>query len=241
MVFSRGQSWGVMEVLISVIILAMSMSVVFYVLNNVQDAQCVSQLKSTTLSLQNALLDVALGSPPTTRRVLYTMPSCGGKSVEALRFAYYASPAYCRSCPGSFGGCWLVEPLVYDYTRNQLYRLADAITCVNMPSDIELSIDTDATRCLTERLTQNFCTRFVPGTGENVSNTVWPNCSSTFAGTLDQFNYATLPNREADGSIKARAMTFVKRQGEKVFSFQLTKQTGGGFASTVTVCPLRQA
>lgn len=234
-----------MEVLISVIILAMSMAVVFYVLNNVQNTQCVSELKSQTLAMQNALLDVALGSPPTTRRVTYEMPSCGGKSVEAMRFSYYAERAYCQACPGAYGGCWLIEPMVYDYKSDKLLRMVDAITCVNMPADIELKIDSTPNKCLSDHLTTNFCPAFKPG--QNDASAA-PACDAQYAGVLSQLYYgpggpATPPTIAVGTGTQTRAhtVTFVKRAQEKVFQFEFTKQGGAGFQSTVLVCPCTNA
>ncbi len=234
----RGQAWGVMEILVSVIILAMSMSIVFYVLQNVQNAQCVSQLKSQTLAMQNALLDVALGSPPTTRRVFYTMPSCGGKSVEAMRFSYYAQPSYCRACPGSYGGCWLIEPMVYDYASDKLFRLVDAVTCVNMPADIELSKEDNPSKCLTDHISNTFCTSFKPG--QNDINTP-STCDYGHTGVLSQIFSADPNVAPPAGPNQVHTLNFVKKAGEKTFEFEFTKQGGSSFQSNVLVCPCKNA
>ncbi|MBI3587591.1 hypothetical protein HY095_00155 [Candidatus Micrarchaeota archaeon] len=143
----RGQaSWGVMEVLIAVILLGMSMAIVFYALREFDKTKCVIELKSNTIELQNALLDVALGAPPTTRRVVYKLPACGDTTVEGIRFAYYPTSAFCRICPGQFNGCWIAEPTVYDRRQDKYYRLEDASVCINMPANIDL-IPNDAGAC----------------------------------------------------------------------------------------------
>lgn len=242
----RGQAWGVMEVLVSVIILAMSMAIVFYVLQNVQSTQCVSELKSQTLSMQNALLDVALGSPPTTRRVFYKMPECGGKSVEAMRFSYYAEPAYCKACPGAYGGCWLIEPMVYDYKNEKLFRLVDAVTCVNMPADIELTMDDSiAGKCLTDHMSTNFCPRIKPGQNANITPSgCSKNSGAGYAGVLEQLYYGPGQNPPEIGATsqnRAHTLMFTKKASEKTFMFEFIKQGGSGFQSTVLVCPCANA
>ena len=226
-----------MEVLVSVIILAMSMAIVFYVLQNVQKTQCVSELKSATLAMQNALIDVALGSPPTTRKVFYKMPECSGTSVEALRFSYYADRAYCRTCPGSYSGCWLIEPLVYDYKQDSLYRLVDAVTCVDMPADIELAIEDNQNKCLSDHLSTSFCPAFSPGASTSFV------CEAKTAGSVAQVFYGTgqNPRRDGAGQEIARTRTFVKRPSEKTFFFEFTKQVGPSNTGTVQICPCQCA
>ena len=131
-------SWGVMEVLIATIILGMSMGVVFFALKNIEEIRCVSELKASTVALHNAMAKVALGNPPSTDSVTFAFPTCGDKSVQALRFVYYKEAEYCRQCPGQFDGCWIIEPTVYDIKQKRLYPLVDASVCVQMPAYISL-------------------------------------------------------------------------------------------------------
>ncbi len=127
-----------MEVLIAVIIMGFSMAIVLYAINSISDTQCVASLKTQTISLQNAMLDVALGSPPTQREVIYDFPTCGSKVVEALRFSRFTDPSLCSICPGQYGTCWIIQPMVYDYSSSSYYNLVSADVCVNMPADIDL-------------------------------------------------------------------------------------------------------
>ena len=149
-----------MEVLVAVIILGFSMSIVYYVIQNTTSTQCVEQLQAQTTQLQNAMLDVALGSPPTKQVVTYNFPSCGSQSVQALRFVKYTDPAFCRLCPGQYGSCWLIEPTVFDTSTQSYYMLTDASVCVNMPAAIQLDpIDQNSPNnaCQTDQsLTQHF-------------------------------------------------------------------------------------
>lgn len=135
---TRGQAWGVMEVLIAVIIMGFSMAIVLYSINSISDTQCVASLKTQTISLENAMLDVALGSPPTQREVVYNFPTCGNKVVEALRFSRFTEPSLCSICPGQYGTCWIIQPIVYDYSSSAYYNLVSADVCVDMPADIDL-------------------------------------------------------------------------------------------------------
>lgn len=168
------------------------------------------------------------------------MPSCGGKSVEVLRFSYYAAPEFCRTCPGAFGGCWIIEPVIYDYKLDRMYRLADALTCINMPADIELSIDNSGD-CLDERLNPNFCPRFQPGRASAAAFSCTSSNAEKVGVPTQLFYTGSTPRTGTDGSILARSMTFVKSPVEKTFYFKLTKEAGVGATSSVKICPIDQS
>ncbi|MEK6923987.1 MAG: hypothetical protein AABW54_01990, partial [Candidatus Micrarchaeota archaeon] len=92
----KGQAaWGSMEVLLSVIMLGFSMGIVFFAMQSLEDTRCIATLKAQTTSLENAMLDVALGAPPTQRKVDYSFPSCRGYQMAALRFVYYKNAKFC--------------------------------------------------------------------------------------------------------------------------------------------------
>ncbi len=230
----RGQaSWGVMEVLIATIILGMSMGIVFFALRNIEDTRCVASLKASTVSLQNAMLDVALGSPPTQRRVVFTMPQCGDKSVEALRFVYYKKRELCRLCPGQYSGCWIIEPTVYDAKLRKLYTLVDAATCVNMPADIGIvSVpSSDDPTCLGNQMTCTPCPEQSPDGSRlicmpgvhNVPATVYAASSScTSANPASQSLWSTFGRKRGD---------------PRTFIFELSKAVGPSAAGIIKVCP----
>ncbi|OIO25357.1 hypothetical protein AUJ14_04460 [Candidatus Micrarchaeota archaeon CG1_02_55_22] len=137
----KGQaSWGAMELLIGVIILSMSMAVVFFAMQNIQQSQCIADIRSQTINLENAILDVALGAPPTQRKVPYSFVQCGGSTLESIRFIYYGDAAFCRRCPYALKGCWIVQPTVYDAKTNRMYPVEDASVCINMPAEIDLQV-----------------------------------------------------------------------------------------------------
>ncbi len=133
-------AWGTMEVLIAVIILGFSMAIVFYMMNQVQTTQCVSTLKAQSTSLENAMVDVALGAPPTQREVQYPFTSCGSMRVSAMRFVYFKQPQLCGRCSGYYNGCWMIIPTYYDSKTNSLFDVTDASVCVNMPANIGLKL-----------------------------------------------------------------------------------------------------
>ncbi len=137
----RGQASGAIELVVAVIILVASMGLAFMVLQNTQTAQCTDKLKSQMRNLEAVLLDVALGSPATSREVDIQMSTCGGTSIEAIRLVYYDQQSYCGKCPATGGGCWIIEPLSYDAEQKQYNIVRDATTCINMPGRITLEQD----------------------------------------------------------------------------------------------------
>ncbi|MDP3742699.1 MAG: hypothetical protein Q8R15_05270 [Candidatus Micrarchaeota archaeon] len=137
----KGQASGPIELVVAVIILVASMGLAFMVLQNTQSAQCTDKLKSQMRGLEAIMLDVALGSPATSREVDIELASCGGTSIEAIRVVYYDSPAYCGKCPASGGGCWIIEPLSYSKDEQEYFTVRDATTCINIPGKVLLKTD----------------------------------------------------------------------------------------------------
>jgi hypothetical protein len=225
----RGQaSWGVMEILIATIILGMSLGVVFYSLKNVEEIRCVITLKASMTHLQNSFWKVAMHGSPSTDRVTLTMPSCGDKSVEAVRFVYYKQKELCRSCPGQYAGCWVIEPTVYDYSLKKFYRLNDASVCVqnNMPY---ISLTTVTTgKCLGNQISNEPCPNTVPGCRNDVEGGVPEN---VFKGNANGDGAASDSN-----SIWS---TFGRKPGDpRTFVFELSKSVEPSLSSSVQICPL---
>ncbi|MFH1247211.1 MAG: hypothetical protein V1644_02410 [Candidatus Micrarchaeota archaeon] len=137
----KAQASGPIELVVAVIILVASMGLAFMVLQNTQSAQCTDKMKSQMRNIDAIMLDVALGSPSTSREANIELASCGGISVEAIRVVYYDSLSYCGKCPASGGGCWMIEPLYYSKEEQQYFVLRDATTCINMPGKVILSND----------------------------------------------------------------------------------------------------
>ena len=133
---SRGQADAPIELLVAVIILAMSMSLAFYVINTSGEAQCIAEMRSQVRALESAMVDVAIGSPPTSRQAAFSMKSCGTKKIEGLRFVKYTTSAFCTACSGYTSGCWKIEPVYVDSVDGRLKPLDDASLCVEMPMDV---------------------------------------------------------------------------------------------------------
>ena len=134
----RGQSSGPIELVVAVIVMMASMGLAFTVFSNSESARCTNQLHSQIRGVEAALIDVALGSPSTTREVNLELGKCGDLNVEGVRVVYYNKPSFCQRCPSTGSGCWVLEPLTYS-TKTQSYAVVgDASTCVNIPGQIEL-------------------------------------------------------------------------------------------------------
>jgi hypothetical protein len=213
-----------MEILIATIILGMSMGVVFFSLKNIEETRCIADLKGSTVALQNAMLVVAFGSPPTTKRVAFKMPTCGDKSVEAVRFVYYKQRELCRLCPGQYEGCWVIEPTVYDFVQKKLYRLEDAAVCVQMPADISIEA-VISPECLGSQMTDTPCPQNLPdGTTCKIKET------AGFASPI----YDPISTRSA-----SVWQTFGRKQGDpRTFIFELSKAVTPGLSGSIRVCPM---
>jgi len=137
----RAQSSAPIELLVAVIILIASMSLAFIVLQNTQNAQCTDKLRADLSSLKNAMFDVSIGSPSTSREANLELKNCGDLNVEAVRVVYYKNPAYCGKCTASGGGCWKIEPLSYNPDINDYRIVQEASSCINMPGRVEIISD----------------------------------------------------------------------------------------------------
>ncbi|MFH1056721.1 MAG: hypothetical protein V1717_02925, partial [Candidatus Micrarchaeota archaeon] len=136
----KAQVSAPIELLVAVIILAMTMALGLKVIGDVQEGRCLATLKTQTQQLKNAMLDVALGSSGTARTVYFSFPTCGKSDIVGLQFVLYTKPEYCRLCPGTYGHCWQVVPLAKDPSaKDRFFQVIDAISCVNMAGDIQIS------------------------------------------------------------------------------------------------------
>ncbi|MFH0973370.1 MAG: hypothetical protein V1817_01105 [Candidatus Micrarchaeota archaeon] len=144
--FRKSQVEAPIELFVAVIILTMSMALALNVWNSMQEQQCVARIKTTMSRVQNALVSIAISSPPTTRIETIDFPRCGNYNIKAVQFAYFSKPEYCRLCPGQYGGCWQLIPLSYG-SDGTYSTLTDAITCVQTSGQISLAWDGDDSAC----------------------------------------------------------------------------------------------
>lgn len=144
----RGQADAPIELVVAIIILVTSMGLAFFVMQQTETGRCLATLKTQTQQLQEAILDVGLGSAGSKKTVRFTMPRCGDQTVESIQFVKYTSPELCRRCPGHYAGCWQIVPIAK--TANGLERVNDAITCIELPAE-RVSIEQ-------AQLTDNSCT-----------------------------------------------------------------------------------
>ena len=175
----KGQVDAPIELVVAVIILLLSMGLALHVIGQTDCARSLSELKTSTQHLQEAMQDIALGSAGTKKTVQFAMPTVCGKKVDLVWFVYYDDPGLCHACPTNYGGCWQIVPATKE--ENGYVRLEDAVTCVNMPGRrIELA-PKGGSAC--ERLSSNPCpigdggsTGSNSGTGScrsNVPDSVW--------------------------------------------------------------------
>ncbi len=139
----RAQVDAPVELVIAIIILVMSMGLAFHVMRTTETNQCLAALKTQTQQLQEAILDVGLGSVGTKKTVKFSMPRCGDKLVEGLQFVRFSSAELCKKCPGHYNGCWQISPVAK--TADGLVRVNDAITCIELPAE-RVSIVQDVSR-----------------------------------------------------------------------------------------------
>ncbi|MBI5636271.1 hypothetical protein HY993_04885 [Candidatus Micrarchaeota archaeon] len=232
----RGQASAPMELMIGVIILVMSMALVFYVMGQTQDSQCIAQVKANVRNLESAMLAVALGSPPTTKEVFFDFKSCGEKAVKTIRLARYEDPKYCRACPGQQSGCWIIEPVFNTGKDNKYYVLADAQSCIDMPANVQIAVDSVCMNAINKYMASNENPCGLPVSAECtadktlISSSVW-NKGCTQAAAAG----GTLPS-----SCKALFSSFTSKGGN--FKFKLKKSivsTGGKALGQIEVCPTR--
>ena len=197
----RAQVDAPIELFVAMIVLAASMSLAFYLMQQTDEGKCTAQLKTETEKLQAAMLDVALASPPTSRTVVFEMPRCGKMNVEVLQFVYYSEPDYCRLCPAHYGGCWQIVPVSIDQDGKYVV-VSDAVSCIQMSGDTWLDADES---CLA--LSADPC---APGA---------PNCDPSVTGVS-----RTVWNGNPDDS-PSRWMTLGKQPGTTKYRITLTKST----------------
>ncbi|MBI4360563.1 hypothetical protein HY572_02195 [Candidatus Micrarchaeota archaeon] len=174
---ARGQVDAPIELVIAIIILVMSMGLAFFVINSTNEGKCINELKSQTQQLQQAILDVGLGSTGTQKTVRFYMPRCGDKTVEAVQFVKFTSPQFCKRCPGAYNGCWQIIPLAR--TADGLVQLNDAVVCVDLPAQ-RVSINPDAGQNCAA-LTNHACPQGLSGCSDRqlglssgaLQNSVW--------------------------------------------------------------------
>jgi hypothetical protein len=212
----RGQAEAPLELVIAVIILAASMALAFLVMFRATEVQCIAQLRSETRGLENAILDVAQGSPPTQRVVNYELPVCREQVVEAVQFVYFSDPNFCSQCVGSFGGCWKIQPTIKDQA-GRYTSLSEASTCINIAGSIELVQD-ESPGCQT--LSDNPCP-----TGD------WSSCNS---------DYTASPETSAKIQQTSRFATLGKFGNIRLYNVTIRKEiilgAGGSEVTNIKIC-----
>ncbi|NYZ77903.1 hypothetical protein H0N96_00695 [Candidatus Micrarchaeota archaeon] len=141
----RGQVEAPIELFVAMIILAISLALAFAVASQTEKGKCISKLKTETEKLQSAMFEVSIASPPTSKKVVFTMPVCGEDDVNVLQFVYFDKAQYCSLCPGQYGGCWQIVPASLK-KDGSIRQLTDAISCVNMAGCTILQED-DSLNC----------------------------------------------------------------------------------------------
>ncbi|MFH1442838.1 MAG: hypothetical protein ABIG96_02275 [Candidatus Micrarchaeota archaeon] len=143
------------ELVIAVIILLTSISISLLIFGNTSEQQCLAEMKGEIQKLQLAMQDLALQSPPATRTIDFTLPRCGSKKVDLLRFIYFDQPEpFCRKCPGHFSGCWVLQPVTYNLEADRYEPLADQEVCVDISGEFQVATDPEP-GC--KELTDNPC------------------------------------------------------------------------------------
>jgi type II secretory pathway pseudopilin PulG len=158
----RGQVSAPIELFVAVIIMSFSMALALFIYNQSADTQCEYRVRSQNERLQEAFQEVAISSWGTTKTVDYLMERCGTRPVDAVRFVHYPSARYCGECPGSFKGCWKIEPLTYDPSTGTLATISKAAVCVNLAELLTINGVTDAIACPVA-VTQTACPASVRG------------------------------------------------------------------------------
>ena len=222
----RGQVSAPIELIVAIIILVASSSLAFYVMNQTNEGKCIAQLKTQTQQLQQAMLDVALGSSGTKKSVHFSMPSCGSLKVVGMQFVYFSDAKYCRLCPGQYGGCWQLIPIAADSSTT--YRqVTDAITCVDMPGE-SIFLTNGAPTC-TSASQQGCC--------EQMSDTpcidATDQCYKKYGGSSGVYGIDRISNNPS------RWQTFGGDRNVN-YNINITKRVGigGGMEQTqLVICP----
>jgi len=202
------------ELFIAVIIMTLSMSLAFYLYNNISDTQCEYRLKTQNERLQEAMQEVAMGSWGTSKLVDYTMERCTGRSVEAVRVIHYTNQKYCSRCSGNYGGgCWIIEPLTYTLGSNDedgvFAPLIDSSVCIELSESLRLNIDPSA--ICNGKISESVCPSKVQGRAISASE-----CNEmTYAssGAYDNAMFATFERLS---------------EGNQAFKIKITKSATAG-------------
>lgn len=134
----KSQISAPVELLIAVVVMAMSLAIAYYLWGEIDCARCLAEQKGEGQKLADALHAVSLGFAGTKQSASYTMRSCCGAKVDGVRFSRYSSREFCGKCLGSFGkGCWKVEPVGYD-RDGFLVPFSDADVCVDMSESLDI-------------------------------------------------------------------------------------------------------
>ncbi len=137
----RSQTSAPIELLIAVVVMAMSLAIAYYLWSQIDCARCLAEQKGEGQKLADAMHAVSLGFAGTKQSVSYTMRSCCSLKVDGVRFSRYSSREFCGKCLGSFGkGCWKIEPVGYDQDGH-LAPFSDADVCVDMSESLEVADD----------------------------------------------------------------------------------------------------
>ncbi|MEW5955011.1 MAG: hypothetical protein AB1626_00550 [Candidatus Micrarchaeota archaeon] len=230
----RGQVSAPVELFVAVIIMAMSMALAFFVMSQTQSAQCEDQLRAEMRSLAGKLLDVSLGSPPTSREVTVHMTKCGNLEVRALRIVHYTKPVYCRNCPTAAGECWQIIPVEYNVKSNAYYPVLNAITCVDMPTAVQLAEGTEADGCVP--LSNDPC----PATDERQEQYVEAaqehDKEGFMCGGVYEEGWTPDPTTGELPSGASAAYKTLGQSGSRVWNIKLSKETGTAQRPTVRIC-----
>ncbi len=226
-----------MELMVGVIILVMSMALVFYVMNQTQDSQCIAEVKANVRNLESAMLAVALGSPPTTKEVFFNFKNCGEKSIKTIRLARYDDPKYCRTCPGQQSGCWIIEPVFNTGKDDKYYVLADAQSCIDMPANVLIAVQSSCMTSINEYMSssENPC-----GLKDDADCTADKSFISSSVWKAQCTQAGIIANPALAASCKALYSSFTAKSGN--FKFTLKKSivsAGGGTLGQIQVCPSR--
>jgi len=188
--FRRGQADAPIELVIAIIIMVTSLGMAFYVINTSKADQCLATLKTQTQQLQEAILDVGLGSAGSKKTVRFQMPRCGDQTIVGIQFVKYESAELCRRCPGHYDGCWQIVPLAD--TKDGLTRIPEAITCIELPAK-RVTIEQDQLTGSCSRLSDTPCPDRSTECLEQLGIT-----SNIYSGAVsDPTKWVTLGNEES--------------------------------------------
>lgn len=216
----RGQTSAPVELVVAIIVMAMSMGMALMIMGNTSTAQCEDQIKAGMRSLSSAMLDVSLGSPPTSREIKLQLGTCGSYNVEAIRFVRYSRATFCADCPSASGGCWKIIPVSYDKKLQEYTPIRNAITCVDLPQAIQLK---QTNTCAT------------PDTAAlELSKTACPPEAVTQDGYCNEKKYGSEYNTEQNNA--AAWLTMGKTKSEINYAVILSKDMPTGDEQAISVC-----